>query len=283
MGRSHHCLLPSVASSRINAHTDSVLSVAEDAPRRPPLRHHPVIAYGATPLTAATLAERLEVTVRTIYRDIAALQASRVSIEGAPGLGYVLRRGFDLPPLMFTREEADAIAIGVRLLRRLRDPKLQDATESVLAKLAAIVPAGFTRSSSRRRSTYRMATRRRSASIRPNCAGDPRGAQGRHRLCRREQSPHTPDHLPGCDGLLRRCEPDRRVVRAQEDFRNFVSTASSTPISSTSGSRQRADDCWPLVGPAETPTGPGYRRAAINREVSGCRSSVRGGSQRAGH
>lgn len=58
-------------------------------------------------------------------------------IEGAPGLGYVLRRGFDLPPLMFTADEADAIAIGVR---RLRDPKLQNAAESVLAKLAAVVP-----------------------------------------------------------------------------------------------------------------------------------------------
>jgi predicted DNA-binding transcriptional regulator YafY len=94
----------------------------------------------ARPMTAAALAGELEVTPRTIYRDIAALQASRVPIEGAPGLGYVLRRGFDLPPLMFTADEADAIAIGVRLLRRLRDPKLQSAAESVLAKLAAVVP-----------------------------------------------------------------------------------------------------------------------------------------------
>ena len=92
------------------------------------------------PVTAAALAEQLEVTVRTIYRDIAALQGSRVPIEGAPGRGYVLRRGYDLPPLMFTSEEADAIAIGVRLLRRLRDPKLQQAAESVLAKLAVVVP-----------------------------------------------------------------------------------------------------------------------------------------------
>ena len=92
------------------------------------------------PLTAAALADKLEVTVRTIYRDIAALQASRVPIEGAAGLGYVLRRGFDLPPLMFTADEADAIAIGVRLLRRLRDPKLERAAESVLAKLASVVP-----------------------------------------------------------------------------------------------------------------------------------------------
>lgn len=92
------------------------------------------------PLTAAALAEKLEVTVRTVYRDVAALQASRVPIEGAAGLGYVLRKGFDLPPLMFTAEEADAIAIGVRLLRRLRDPKLGAAAQSVLAKLSSVVP-----------------------------------------------------------------------------------------------------------------------------------------------
>ncbi|MGH7089311.1 MAG: helix-turn-helix transcriptional regulator, partial [Stellaceae bacterium] len=85
----------------------------------------------ARPLTAAALADRLEVAPRTIYRDIAALQASRVPIEGAAGIGYVLRRGFDLPPLMFTGEEIDAIAVGVRLLHRLRDPQLQRAAESV--------------------------------------------------------------------------------------------------------------------------------------------------------
>src|SRR6266853_5667319 len=92
------------------------------------------------PLTAAAMAEKLEVTVRPIYRDIAALQASRVPIEGAPGLGYVLRRGFDLPPLMFTSDEIDAIAVGARHVRRLRDPKLQQAAESVLAKVSAVVP-----------------------------------------------------------------------------------------------------------------------------------------------
>lgn len=92
------------------------------------------------PLTAAAIAEPLEVTVRTIYRDIATLQARRVPIEGAAGIGYVLRRGFDLPPLMFTTEEVDAIVTGVRLLRRLRDPKLQDAADSVLAKVGTVLP-----------------------------------------------------------------------------------------------------------------------------------------------
>ena len=92
------------------------------------------------PLTAAALADRLEVTPRTIYRDVAALQASRVPIEGAPGIGYVLRRGFDLPPLMFTEDEAEAIAIGARMLARTGDPGLQKAAESVLSKVTLVVP-----------------------------------------------------------------------------------------------------------------------------------------------
>ena len=92
------------------------------------------------PLTAAMLAEELEVTMRTVYRDIAALQARRVPIEGAPGIGYLLRRGFDLPPLMFTTEEIEAIAVGARLVARTGDPGLQDAAESVLSKVTVVLP-----------------------------------------------------------------------------------------------------------------------------------------------
>jgi len=92
------------------------------------------------PTTAQALAERLEVTPRTIYRDVATLQARRVPIEGAAGIGYVLRRGFDLPPLMFTADEIDAIALGARLVRRLRDAGLQRAAENVLSKVASILP-----------------------------------------------------------------------------------------------------------------------------------------------
>jgi predicted DNA-binding transcriptional regulator YafY len=95
------------------------------------------------PMTARALAERLEVTVRTVYRDVATLQARRVPIEGAAGIGYVLRRGFDLPPLMFTMDEIDAIAVGARYLRRTRDTRLQRAAESVLAKVATALPDAF--------------------------------------------------------------------------------------------------------------------------------------------
>ena len=67
------------------------------------------------PMTAAALAEELEVTVRTVYRDVATLQARRVPIEGAAGIGYVLRRGFDLPAAdVHNVEEIEAIAVGAR-------------------------------------------------------------------------------------------------------------------------------------------------------------------------
>ena len=92
------------------------------------------------PMTAAALAEELEVTPRTVYRDIATLQARRVPIEGAAGVGYVLRKGFDLPPLMFTIDEIEAIAVGARLVKRLKDPALDQAADAVLAKVSVVVP-----------------------------------------------------------------------------------------------------------------------------------------------
>src|SRR5271163_3639783 len=94
----------------------------------------------AKPTTAAMLAADLEVTPRTVYRDIATLQARRVPIEGAPGIGYMLRRGFDLPPLMFNTDEIEAIAVGARLVARTGDPSLQNAAESVLSKVTVVLP-----------------------------------------------------------------------------------------------------------------------------------------------
>ena len=99
-----------------------------------------VLRTAKQPVTAATLAAELEVTVRTIYRDVATLQARRVPIEGAPGLGYVLRKGFDLPPLMFTVDEIEAVTVGARMVQRLRDPELQAAARRVLDKVTVVLP-----------------------------------------------------------------------------------------------------------------------------------------------
>ena len=102
-----------------------------------------ILRVAKAPVTAAAIAERLEVAARTVYRDVATLQARRIPIEGARGISYVLRRGFDLPPLMFTDDEVDAITVGARLVRRLRDPGLRRAADSVLAKVTTVLPAAL--------------------------------------------------------------------------------------------------------------------------------------------
>jgi predicted DNA-binding transcriptional regulator YafY len=91
--------------------------------------------------TAARLAEELEVSIRTVYRDIRDLIVSGVPIEGEAGVGYALPRSFDLPPLMFTREEIEALVLGVRLVESQGDPALRRAAADVLAKVACVLPA----------------------------------------------------------------------------------------------------------------------------------------------
>lgn len=91
-------------------------------------------------VTAAQLAEALEVAPRTVYRDIAALMAMRVPIEGAAGVGYIMRPGYDLPPLMLDREEVEAVAVGLELVSRTGDRGLQAAARRVAAKVADVLP-----------------------------------------------------------------------------------------------------------------------------------------------
>ncbi|SMF72844.1 HTH domain-containing protein [Tistlia consotensis] len=90
------------------------------------------------PLTAAELAAALEVSTRTVYRDIAALQAMRLPIEGAAGLGYVIRASYDLPALNFDEAEVEALVVGLALLARTGDAGLQQAARRVLTKIEAL-------------------------------------------------------------------------------------------------------------------------------------------------
>jgi predicted DNA-binding transcriptional regulator YafY len=91
--------------------------------------------------TAAQLARWLEVSERTVYRDIADLAASGVPVDGEAGLGYRIRAGFDLPPLMVTFDEIDALAIGARFVEAWAGPRLAVGARSALAKIAAALPA----------------------------------------------------------------------------------------------------------------------------------------------
>jgi predicted DNA-binding transcriptional regulator YafY len=93
-----------------------------------------------TAVTAATLAGRLDVSERTIYRDIRDLIQTGTPIDGEAGVGYRLRPGYDLPPLMFDRDEIEALVLGARIVRSMGDARLARSADSILAKVSAVVP-----------------------------------------------------------------------------------------------------------------------------------------------
>ena len=96
--------------------------------------------------TAEALAEALEVSTRTVYRDVADLQAQGVPIDGERGIGYLLREGYFLPPLALTRLEFEALDWGVAFVAAHGDDTLAAAARELRVKLEAVVPGGFTRS-----------------------------------------------------------------------------------------------------------------------------------------
>ncbi len=90
--------------------------------------------------TVSFIAERLEVSERTVYRDVAELMAQGVPIEGEAGVGYRMNAGFDLPPLMFTKDEAQALVASVRLAQPRLDVALARQAEGALSKILAVLP-----------------------------------------------------------------------------------------------------------------------------------------------
>lgn len=92
------------------------------------------------PVSAAVLAQELEVSARSIYRDVETLRAQGAGIEGEAGVGYVLKPGFLLPPLMFSDEELEALMLGLRLAAEHGDTGLENAAAEVVAKLRAVLP-----------------------------------------------------------------------------------------------------------------------------------------------
>ena len=93
------------------------------------------------PVPALRIAQETEVSVRTLYRDIDALRAQGAVIDGEAGVGYVLRPGFLLPPLMFTADEIEALVLGARMVSVRADPALAHAATEALARLSAVLPS----------------------------------------------------------------------------------------------------------------------------------------------
>ena len=97
---------------------------------------------GGRLVTAKKLSGQLEVSERTIYRDIGDLQSSGVPIDGEAGVGYVMRGGYDIPPLMFNRDEIVALVVGARMVRAWGGLAMARAAEEALMKIEAVVPEG---------------------------------------------------------------------------------------------------------------------------------------------
>ncbi|MEM1037862.1 MAG: YafY family protein [Pseudomonadota bacterium] len=95
------------------------------------------------PIAASRMAQELEVSLRTLYRDMVALEASGVPVRGEAGVGYVLEDGFDMPPLMFTAHELEAIMLGARLVDGVGDGDLSRSAKDAIAKIAAVIPASL--------------------------------------------------------------------------------------------------------------------------------------------
>src|SRR2546427_12625802 len=91
--------------------------------------------------TAAFLADRLGVSLRTVYRDVRDLSLSGVPVEGEAGVGYRLKSGFDVPPLMFTLDEIEALAVGARMVEAWGGPVLAESARTAIEKIVAALPA----------------------------------------------------------------------------------------------------------------------------------------------
>ncbi|HEY5804685.1 MAG TPA: YafY family protein [Lysobacter sp.] len=102
-------------------------------------------------ITAQRLAETLAVSLRTIYRDVADLQRSGVPIEGEAGVGYMLRKGSDIPPLMFTADELEALVVGTRFVRAFGGVRLGREAAAALLKIEAVLPPELRERSERTR------------------------------------------------------------------------------------------------------------------------------------
>src|SRR5262249_12233719 len=106
---------------------------------------------GRRVVTARRLADLLEVSERTVYRDVRDLQVSGVPIEGEAGVGYALRRGSDIPPLMFTRDELEALVTGARFVEAWTGKSISRAARQALTKIEAVLPEELKRRSERSR------------------------------------------------------------------------------------------------------------------------------------
>jgi predicted DNA-binding transcriptional regulator YafY len=100
-----------------------------------------ILRRARAPVTASAIADELETSLRTVYRDVAELTAQRVPVRGEAGIGYMLEPGFDMPPLMLTPDEIEAAVLGARWVAGRGDPALARAANDLVAKIGVVIPS----------------------------------------------------------------------------------------------------------------------------------------------
>ena len=215
------------------------------------------------PVSGAKLAEELGVSLRSLYRDIATLQVQGATIEGEAGVGYILKPGFLLPPLMFSETEIEAIVLGSRWVAKRGDSELSTAARNALAKILTVLPADL-------RSHAEL-----SALIvgpgEPIAAGEReirairKAIRAERKLAITYRDGDAPNDLAVRARLFRSCESGRRLVRAARRVPAF----SHRPDRRARG-RRRALSPAPR-GPAEGMARRRGRPAAVSDAVEGPR------------
>lgn len=188
------------------------------------------------PVTAETLAGELETSKRSVYRDIAELMAQQVPIRGEAGLGYVLDRQFDMPPLMLTPDELEAAVLGAQWVAMRGDPVLANAARDLLAKITHSVPErlrAFLRRSARPRRSPRRPMASTSRSFASGFAPD---ARSDFAISTSETRRPSAPSGRSSSGTPRRCVSSRGGASYARDFVTSAPTGSSLRSSSTGAS-----------------------------------------------
>lgn len=175
------------------------------------------------PVAGATLASDLNISLRTLYRDIATLQGQGAEIDGEPGLGYVLKPGFMLPPLMFSVDELEALVLGASWVGRQHDDsRLSKAAGNAMTKIAAVLPPDL-RAEIDRGSLYVVPSRQMPTQIDPSLLRDAIRKEQKIRVAYRDDTGRETERViwPFVIGFYEQHKTVAAWCELREDFRHF--------------------------------------------------------------
>ncbi len=175
------------------------------------------------PVAGSTLAADLNVSLRTLYRDIATLQGQGAEIEGEPGLGYVLRPGFMLPPLMFSIDELEALILGAGWVGKQRDDqRLSKAAGNALTKIAAVLPPDLRRELDSG-TLYVVPSRQLPTAVDPSLLRDAIRKEHKIRIAYRDDGGHETERViwPFVIGFFEQHKTVGAWCELRQDYRHF--------------------------------------------------------------